>query len=625
MQEHGVTYRLKIEADERNDAVLADRVNKAKAADDAVANSAKGARARVGNEAKRGADEATGAARRSADDQKRIADEAANYEIGALKRRREEARKAGEDERAGHQATATSVINAAGVSRRAFTQGIAAAKGLTTQLRAAGGDGADALQKVSEGLEGLGVGIAAFDASISVVELFRGLLEASASATDKNAAATKKAAVENVAAYEAEIAALKRLNEQKNPGSHSGPTVPSSFKASAGGGLGAGAKAGLAGVAIGAAVAAITVVAEHFTGLASKTGSLTDRIAKAEVAVAGFFINKLPEGLQKLLAKWGPGFIGDTARAIVGGKELEAAKGRRDAALAQDERKNWIEGQQARLSLFNRDRDERRLDYERSMTESPEAQRAIIVESMMRLNADIGRAGADRDRAVGSDAQKQYEDEILRLAQRRTELAREHAEIERRVLDEQKRGAEEQIKAAQEQVKASREVAKAEADRLRSGAERFAAMDPLKQAKAIAAVRFARAGGEISDDQRSLLRSIGTREATRFAQQADIREAQRAGFFQFFGAEERAIAGREAQRQQALSLQIEDKRTIVANLQANTSEIVRETVAEITEYQDREMEKVLATLRREVAAEQRKAALARNDELLQRRQNAGGR
>jgi hypothetical protein len=113
-------------------------------------------------------------------------------------------------------------------------------------------------------------------------------------------------------------------------------------------------------------------------------------------------------------------------------------------------------------------------------------------------------------------------------------------------------------------------------DGYQSAASNFSKLGGIEKQQAIKALEFARAnGGEgLRDQQRDLLRSVGTDEANRFAAQGDVAEARKSGFDSSFGSgfgrDKAAIEG--AQRQ--LSADLRNSYAVTVDVKTDQQAIV---------------------------------------------------
>lgn len=624
-EERRVVFKLAVEGDSKNSEAFKKLGDETKKTDDSLrASGERAARERSkarDREAKEGAESAK---RLGAEDSKST--RKATDDIEKSLRDRTKARLDAEK----------AAANAAKESERALSQSVGSAKqsiasttgairALAASWKDSEGQTGKSLQALGQTSEAIAIGAQAVEGLSGAWKVITGLILASSAATATNTATTTAGSSAKAAGYELERKALERLNNQKNPGSSSGFVVNSTAPgAGAAGGASKLGTAGLGVAAIVAAGAALTVLAEAATGAANAENSLTQTIAGVEVSLTKSLIEKLPSGIQSLVAKL-PTFVGETARAVLGAKAVEEAKKRREELAGFNVRRDLLGEQNAKLALAGNADAEKRIDLERGLAVGTKQALRGIEDAIQQNLASLVKTRRGLDSAQGDDARKRFEEEIGRLTERRVELIREASRIERESISEQRAANEEKIRTAKDEIRLSQERARTEADRLRSAAERFAAFDPLKQSKAFAAIAKARAGGELSDSQRSLLRSIGTTETTRFASAADIREASQAGFFRAFGFEEQRNIAAENSRQRRLEVEIADRRQIVANLQVDEDRIIASVKQTVDEVWQRQEARILARMKTEVEAARREIALQSNAQLGARRNLSGGR
>ena len=170
---------------------------------------------------------------------------------------------------------------------------------------------------------------------------------------------------------------------------------------------------------------------------------------------------------------------------------------------------------------------------------------------------------------------------IAEQYQRLVQLEQERLAAVREEVREARDLARERIRAAERELSLAKERIRTERAHLKSAAQRFADMDPLQRSRAIAAMRQATLFGPqtLTRQQRQLLEAIGTRRAARFAEQAALVEARRAGFFQFFGAEERQNIARSQRDAMAAQAKINIERQVVAKLDLDEKAVANEVAA----------------------------------------------
>lgn len=190
---------------------------------------------------------------------------------------------------------------------------------------------------------------------------------------------------------------------------------------------------------------------------------------------------------------------------------------------------------------------------------------------------------------IEKDAEANYAEYVQQL-DRATALGQKMEENEKAVLAAIRMEKDERVKANQvaidganarlSAIQKERDAAQAT---LKSGAERFAAMNEGDKMEAIQAMQMADAGNanRLTDKQRSLLRSIGTQRATQAAEQADMAEAQKGGFFRTFGREEQQKVSQAATEERKLKVEIGNLQEVNVKIEADYERLAAATIPKI--------------------------------------------
>lgn len=296
-------------------------------------------------------------------------------------------------------------------------------------------------------------------------------------------------------------------------------------------------------------------------------------------------------------------------------KRLQAARDEANAGRAIQE---GLGGIRAAGLFAGSNAAERRADVGLGQAEGTRGQFAAI-EAATRL-AELHKRDAELVR--GSAAEREAADaESTRLAERLIGLAEQRKSLERQIAQDAREASVERQNAARDELRSVHERISATREGLASAAERFAALDPLQQSRAIAASRQARSAGatSLSDDQRKLLRSVGTREAVGAARTADLAEAQAAGFDTFFGGAERRDIARDSASARGLDVRVQTEQRVQANIQIDEERLVRsatESIMRLTQDQEtriqRRIQASVDSLRLELANKARSEMVAGN-------------
>ncbi len=413
----------------------------------------------------------------------------------------------------------------------------------------------------------------------------------------------------------------------------------------AAGAAGAGAVGGGAGVfgigatvaAWAAAIAAVTadlwLLGEAITGQADKQDSLTNTIAETEVAVATFFADFLPRSFRNFFAQLPRTFdpiielLQAGSALSLSNEEVARAESNQRARIAMRTRRELLAQARTPGMFTGRRQQERLADVRQRFARTPQEQLAAIRAAQAASAADfaattqaVGQAGTEAERAALLAEQG-------RIAERQATLAESRLQVEKQILSEQRQAIRERITAATQELDLTRQRIKMEQDRLTSAAERFANLDPLQRSRAIAAMRQAqqRGAASLTREQRQLLQSIGTRRAGRFARESALSEAQRAGFFDVFGAEERQNIQAGRQQERRLQLDVQFQRNLEVKIDMQEDALAKATADFVANRLQRTFAALEAKLQAEIDRKVEEINRMRQQELLQRSNLAGAR
>ncbi|PQO33332.1 hypothetical protein C5Y96_10800 [Blastopirellula marina] len=250
-----------------------------------------------------------------------------------------------------------------------------------------------------------------------------------------------------------------------------------------------------------------------------------------------------------------------------------------------------------------------------------QAETTQILKDAIEERAQIEKTAADihqQDRLkqldLLEDIQKQATElvELQQTEQTRiledANRAREEAERDSlRRLQEQHEKHLETAKEETKEIEHQLAMKKSEQERIElqllSARQRFGQMDEGVQQQTIAAFRKAQNGGALTRDESSLLRNVGTQQASEFAQKADLARADAAGFTQVFGAAENDTVEQLIRDSTKLKLELDDKREIEVQLNDDlermetlASRLAEETAAQIKERDERLLQRFIAIL-----------------------------
>ena len=172
--------------------------------------------------------------------------------------------------------------------------------------------------------------------------------------------------------------------------------------------------------------------------------------------------------------------------------------------------------------------------------------------------------------------------------QRSVELAGQLSGIEQEQLglirtraEEEKRANEQGIAAMTQRLSLVKQEGQTAKDTLKSSAMRFAQMSMGDQFAVMEAKRKADAGLELTDKDRSLLRSVGTSREVAAADKADMAEAEKLGFSKYFGQEERQVVAEAAKQEQQLKVEIANKEAIQVQIDLDYQRMAKDVISTI--------------------------------------------
>lgn len=340
--------------------------------------------------------------------------------------------------------------------------------------------------------------------------------------------------------------------------------------------------AALGGVVAGltSAVKSVQDVADNGLFGGAEVGGWSDTIASWEVAVADW--------------------IGDVTGFfnIVNDELVAEAEARRQSVALENEiiraRKQIATEVEAQTRAAQRGVDDRAAAFN-SVSMSDEerlAQMRLRDEKEGNIAAGL-RAQLPDDSSLwrADDGTMAIANELMAIDDQRLGAQTEMLALSKQIADTQKEGARSAVESLQQELQMREDERRTIEESLMTAKERFAAMSELEQRQAIAAKAKADQGGVMSlnDQERALLRRVGTGDATRAARVADVAEADRAGFDRFFGRAERAALVENRNEQQKITADIVDKREFIAKVEFDAEQIAKklsETVSALMDSQE---------------------------------------
>ncbi len=185
--------------------------------------------------------------------------------------------------------------------------------------------------------------------------------------------------------------------------------------------------------------------------------------------------------------------------------------------------------------------------------------------------------------AAGAEGTEDYADQLKRAEEYSAKIEKSSEsvyQLEKASAKEKIDGAQKSIDLANKELDSRMKMLEALQEQRMTAAERFAALDDLQNGEAISALRQAQTQGatSLSDQQRSLLRSVGGDEANRFAREADIAEARAAGFDTTFGVGFDKQAARLESEKAKFQAVIQEQNQIVINVEDRNRQIIEDVV-----------------------------------------------
>ena len=380
-------------------------------------------------------------------------------------------------------------------------------------------------------------------------------------------------------------------------GRAAGAAASSAASAAGGGGFMSatvgGVGVGIAGTAAAAAaaLASVSLVAvelkEIFTGTANEVGSVTDTIATWEVSMVSWMGE---------MTGWFD---------LVGNAATKEAEAKASLFKIEQERLDAIKGAEldaARQIEFGQAANNEKFARFSAMTgvgtdNSLQAESAIYADSIMKF--EQSQKAIAEMAAAGAEGTQDYADQLKRAEEYSAKIEQSTQavyQLEKASSKEKIDGAQKSIQLAQQELDSRMKMLEALQEQRMTAAERFAALDDQQKGEAISALSQAQTQGatSLSDQQRSLLRSVGGDEANRFAREADIAEASAAGFDTTFGVGfDRQTARLESEKAKFQAV-IQEQNQIVINVQDRTDSVVRNIVQEygkVIEGSNKEIER----------------------------------
>jgi hypothetical protein len=340
-----------------------------------------------------------------------------------------------------------------------------------------------------------------------------------------------------------------------------------------------------------AAIASVTLVAveikEIFSGTANQVGSVTDTIASWEVSL----VSSLGE-----LTGWFD---------LVGNAATKEAEAKSQLLKIEQERidamKNAELGARRSIEFGQAANNEEYLRFASNIgsgTDSPLQTELSIYADAVSKFAHSQKLMAEMA-AAGAEGSEEYADQMARAEEYSAKIKQTGAavvQLEKQAGKEKVDAAQKSIDMARQELDSRMKMLDALQEQRMTAAERFAALDDLQKGEAIGALRQAQTQGatSLSDQQRSILRSVGGDEANRFAREADIAEARQYGFDSSFGVGFDKQAARLEGEKARFQAVIQEQNQIIINVEDRNKQLVEAVVkeyAKVIQDSNREIER----------------------------------
>lgn len=429
---------------------------------------------------------------------------------------------------------------------------------------------ADSTEEILRGLVAVqGV----FDTVIGGVKTyqeFARVLDGVKAAQAAASAATVAASGRNVAALRAETVATQALTAARGQASAAGGVM----NATGPGGVGGRAVQGLGGRLVGGAMkagrGAAGGIASAAWGVASKAGM---SVGAGVLGTAGAALAALGGAAFGLVGAFGA--LRNAAENGIGGGAAEGTVTNSIGGSRWNPFNQiiaWSENSAADLAEATTQRRKVELEYNklanarnRTLADIATTEQRTLLDA--RLGGMAAMPGASAEEALTANRAQREELNrsrvglmetaaggdpaaaaklALDLQNQEVGLLREQFSLVQSIGDQRRADALEANNLAKQELETAKQVLATEEARLSSAKERFGQLSALEQQRVIAVKQRADAGEELTRQERSLLRSVGTEQAVGIAARGDIAAAEAAGFDQFFGAGERAAIDRAA-------------------------------------------------------------------------------
>lgn len=174
----------------------------------------------------------------------------------------------------------------------------------------------------------------------------------------------------------------------------------------------------------------------------------------------------------------------------------------------------------------------------------------------------------------------------LQMGEQELSLLKEHYSLNHQIGEEKLRFAKEGINLAKQALETAKQELAVDEEKLMSAKERFGNLSEFDQKRLIDIKRRADAGEKLINEERSLLRGVGTEGAIGIARKQDLAAADAAGFDTVFGQTERTrIAAQRRVIEERLEVELKQATEVEVKVTQDNEKIFQEVRKAIREAQ----------------------------------------
>lgn len=285
-------------------------------------------------------------------------------------------------------------------------------------------------------------------------------------------------------------------------------------------------------------------------------------------------------------------------------EQAERMQAQRQAGLDQFARHDGAAQDQFEIQRQIRQRNQANQAMIASMAD-PETRQAMTYQQ---LEQAMNRMQQTRQMIAGADAmnpgmmqhaeQQRAQQAQIEAIEHVIALRKQALSLEQQASQESMRAAQAETRELENQLAIEKQKFDQAEQRLMSAKERFGSLDEATQRQTISAMQKARQGQDLSREERSLLRAVGTEQAGGYARSGDLAAADAAGFDQFFGSGERQQMQSATAEQSRLKLEVEAKRALEVKITTDIDALTKNVMDAVEGLLDEQDELIEQKLRR---------------------------